>query len=195
MELLRIGERKLKVTLSGEDMTHYRLDGETLDYDTTETRRAFWQILDDAKHETGFDAGGGKLFVQIYPSRGGGCEIYITLVEGVATEESEKEKEGLAREESVFSFESLPLLLSVCRKLSELGYCEESAVYAEGGAYYLMIRERHSQSLVSARALGEYSFIEEYGTRLPSGGAQLARLREHGRCLAPSDAVFRLAAL
>ena len=66
MELLRIGDKKLKVTLSGEDMEHYRLDSETMDYDTTETRSAFWQILDEAKHKTGFDAGGGKIFVQIY---------------------------------------------------------------------------------------------------------------------------------
>ena len=80
MELLRIGDNKLKVTLSGEDMEHYRLDSESMDYDTTETRSAFWQILDEAKHKTGFDAGGGRIFVQIYSSRACGCEMYVTLV-------------------------------------------------------------------------------------------------------------------
>ena len=73
MELLRIGESKLKVTLSSEDMERYSLDGDSMDYDNTETRSAVWQILDEAKHKTGFDAGGEKIFVQVYPARGGGC--------------------------------------------------------------------------------------------------------------------------
>ena len=180
MELLRIGERKLKVMLSDEDMEHYRLDKENLDYDTTETRSAFWQILDEAKHKTGFDAGGGKLFVQIYPSRGGGCEMYVTLAEG---EKAAQRQRSLVRGyESVYRFETLELLLEVCRKLCELGYRDESSVFAADGAYYLIIREKLESSIMSPKALGEFSFIEEYGTRL-SGGVRLAHLREHGKCL------------
>ena len=180
MELMRIGERKLKVMLSDEDMEHYRLDKENLDYDTTETRSAFWQILDEAKHKTGFDAGGGKLFVQIYPSRGGGCEMYVTLAEG---EKAAHRQRSLVRGyESVYRFETLELLLEVCRKLCELGYRDESSVFAADGAYYLIIREKLESSIMSPKALGEFSFIEEYGTRL-SGGVRLAHLREHGKCL------------
>ena len=49
-----------------------------LDYENTETRRAFWSILDEAKHRTGFDAASEKVFVQVYPSKSGGCEMYVT---------------------------------------------------------------------------------------------------------------------
>ena len=193
MELLRIGDRKLKVTLSDEDMEKYRLDKDTLDYDTTETRSAFWQILDEAKRQTGFDAGGGRLFVQIYPSRGGGCEMYVTMTEEVASRA--RHAPALVRGlESLYRFDTLSLLLTVCRKLSELGYREESAVYAEEGAYYLVIREKLESSIMSPKALGEFSFIEEYGTRL-SGSVRLAHLREHGRCLDGERAVERFAEL
>ncbi len=193
MELLRIGDKKLKVMLNDEDMEKYRLDRETLDYDTTETRSAFWQILDEAKHKTGFDAGAGKLFVQVYPSRGGGCELYVTLME--AEESAHRRRSASVRgSESVYRFESLSLLLTVCKKLHLLGYSEESAAYADGGAYYLVIRERLESSIMSPKALGEFSFIEEYGVRL-SGGAQLARLREHGKCLDGVSAVARFAEL
>ena len=193
MELLRINEKKLKVILTEEDMDRYRLDQDTMDYDTTETRSAFWQILDEAKHRTGFDACGARIFVQIYPSRGGGCEMYVTLVE----EERQRRtgNEGLVRGgESLYRFDTLALLLTVCRKLSELGYAEKSAAYVEGDAYYLLIRERLESSIMSPNAIGEFSFIEEYGVRL-SGAIALARLREHGRCLEGEEAVLRLGVL
>ena len=186
MELLRISDKKLKVMLSDEDMERYRLDREHLDYDTTETRSAFWQILDEAKHKTGFDAGGGKLFVQIYPSRGGGCELYVTLTE---EEKAPRHKKPLVRGyESIYRFETLALLLEVCRKLRELGYRDESSAFAVEGGYCLIIREKLESSIMSPKALGEFSFIEEYGTRL-SGGVRLAHLREHGNCLERERAV------
>lgn len=193
MDLLRIGDRKLKVTLSDEDMEKYRLDKDTLDYDTTETRSAFWQILDEAKRRTGFDAGGAKLFVQIYPSRGGGCEMYVTMTDE-GTPRGRRTPALVRGPESLYRFDSLSLLLTVCRKLLELGYREESAVYTEDGAYYLVIREKLESSIMSPKALGEFSFIEEYGTRL-SGGVRLAHLREHGRCLDGETAVERFASL
>lgn len=78
MELILISDSKLKIMLTTDDMREYALDCSTLDYDNTETRRAFWSILDEAKHRTGFDAASEKVFVQVYPSRSGGCEMYVT---------------------------------------------------------------------------------------------------------------------
>lgn len=73
-----ISDSKLKIMLTTDDMREYSLDCSTLDYDNTETRKAFWSILDEAKHRTGFDAASEKVFVQVYPSRSGGCEMYVT---------------------------------------------------------------------------------------------------------------------
>lgn len=191
MELLRIGDNKLKVTLSGEDMEHYRLDSETMDYDTTETRSAFWQILDEAKHKTGFDAGGGKIFVQIYPSRAGGCEMYVTLV---GKEDDEPTEDAPIRTEGIYCFDTLTTFLSICRMLDALGYREKSAAYAADGCYYLVISEQQHVGVYGSRPLSEYSFLEEYGTRL-FGGVRLSYLREHGRCLREGDAVSLFSSL
>ena len=192
MELLRIGDNKLKVTLSGEDMEHYRLDSESMDYDTTETRSAFWQILDEAKQKTGFDAGGGRIFVQVYSSRAGGCEMYITLV----SEEGEGrgEAEAPRPSEGIYCFDTLPTLLAVCRMLDTLGYRDESTAYTADGAYYLVIREARRTGVYGSRPLGEYAFLEEYGTRL-SGGVRRSYLDEHGRCLCDKGAVSLFSSL
>ena len=78
MELLLISDSKLKVMLSEEDMRRYDLNAETVNYENTETRRAFWKILDEAKERTGFDAASDKVLIQLYPSRDGGCELFVT---------------------------------------------------------------------------------------------------------------------
>ena len=191
MELLRIGDNKLKVTLTGEDMERFCLETDTMDYDTTETRRAFWQILDEAKHQTGFDAGGGRIFVQVYASRAGGCEMYVTL-EG--EEEAAVADLAVPRREGIYVFSGLTYLLDVCAALLELGYREASSAYVADGEFYLVIRERECLGGLGSRAVSEYGFIEEYGTRL-LGGVRLAYLREHGIPIVEENAVGALAAL
>ena len=56
MHIKIISDEKLKVTLSAVDLERYGIRIEDIDYDTTETRRVFWTILDQAKLETGFNA-------------------------------------------------------------------------------------------------------------------------------------------
>ena len=191
MEVLRIGDNKLKVTLTGDDMAQYRLQCDTMDYDTTETRRAFWQILDEAKHKTGFDAGSGKIFVQVYASRDGGCEMFVTRV---GEEAEDMGCSQATRREGIYVFTKLTYLLDVCGALAELGYNAPSSAYLAGGEYYLLIRERDCAGGLGSRAISEYGFIEEYGTRL-FGGVRLAYLREHGSPIVEGDAVEQLAAL
>lgn len=78
MELIVIDENKLKIMLSAPDMQHYELRAERMDCADEETRRAFRHIFHDARDRIGFDTEGERLFVQLYTSRGGGCEIFVT---------------------------------------------------------------------------------------------------------------------
>ncbi len=194
MELLLINESKLKIMLSLADMEKYRLNGESMDYDNTETRSALWQILDLAKQQTGFDGCGDKLFIQVYPSRGGGCEMYVTKVGEGGGKPCLAPISLVRGAQSIYRFDSLDTLLCVCKKLKACGYSDESAVYERDGNYYLVIREKLQSSIMSVNALSEYSFIEEYGAR-QSGGMQMAILREHGICLDEGGAVERFATL
>ena len=81
LELNLMGQDKLRVILTPFDMIKYDLTCDKIDYDNTETRKAVWSILDYAKHETGFDAATGRICIQVYPEKNGGCEIYITKLQ------------------------------------------------------------------------------------------------------------------
>lgn len=177
MELILISSSKLKIMLSDADMEKYDLKAETIDYDNTATRRAFWSILDDAKNETGFDAASDRLFIQMYPSKDGGCEMFVTKLGTLCAEESpaspcsperkrsrmplppkgeEKTKERLF----VYSFESLEWLLQACRRLLRVKWRGRSKAYkAYDGKCYLFLYERGE----ALPLLTRLSFLGEYG--------------------------------
>ncbi len=87
MELIIISASKLKIMLTPPDMQYYELPAEPISCIDDQTRRAFRHIFDDAKSQVGFETEGEKLFVQLYASRDGGCEIFVSkLGEEPATE-------------------------------------------------------------------------------------------------------------
>lgn len=81
MELIVISRSKLKIMLTEPDMQHYHLEATHMNCTDAHTREAFRHIFDDARDEIGFDTEGKRLFVQLYTSKGGGCEIFVTKLE------------------------------------------------------------------------------------------------------------------
>lgn len=144
MELILIDDSKLKIMLSAEDMKLYDITCETIDYDDSLSRRAFWDILSEARDRTGFDTGKDKVYVQVYPSKSGGCEMFITkLPPGTDGDESRSEcRSGTAKQakKCVYRFDSLSDMMNACREMKNCGYERCSAAYADGGngRYYLM---------------------------------------------------------
>lgn len=187
MEIIRINDSKIKVTLNDDDMDKYDLSADAMDYDNTETRRVIWQILDEAKHRTGFDAARDRVLIQAYPGRRGGCEIYVTQL-------SPDKREGELRGRvSVFRPDSAEELFAVCRKIGKSGRHYESALYSEGGRYYLLVREHLQDSILQREKLSPLSFAEEYAERI-QGGVFLAYIKERGECLIAHDAIETVAA-
>ena len=193
MELIKISDSKLKIMLSAEDMVHYAIASDALNYDNTETRRAVWQILDEAKHQTGFDAASDRVLIQAYPSRTGGCELYITkIAQNVPTAVSERRvsAEGKLR---IYVFSSLGDLISLCRALSHASFGGQSAAYvADGACYYLVLREASRGGGTMPPA---YHPAQEFGELVNGAPTKLAYIKEHADCLCEEEAVLRLSAL
>lgn len=175
MEMIQIGRGRLKVMMSKPDMCEYELDCDKMDSSDFHTRYALKRILKKAKEQCGFVAQSERMLVQIFPSKNGGCEIFVTVL-GI---DSPKEKH---KEETVMVFESFDLLLLVCDKLSSLGFGGESrAYYGESGETYLKLT-------------GEISFsaLCEYAGTVPAKKFALSEW-EHMHIISEPDAVHTLA--
>ena len=213
MELLRIGEEKLKIILTHEDLLSFEMNEDDLDYANTETKRMLWNILHDAKSSVGFNADGHRVLVQLYPSKGGGCEMFVTRLGALSCDcqpdlrdlnEDEKEEDCLYRSQrslsplpkngrlGAFCFSCLDDLLSVCRRLASLPHRGRSYAYhSNDGRYYLLLDGLDATGYFS---VDEFSFLHEYGSAQPPSVTE-TMLSEHGVLLCPNDAVEKLSVL
>jgi len=210
MEIIMISDCKLKVMLGEEDLRQFEIKAEELDYANTETKRMFWDILNRAKHQTGFDTDGQRVLVQLYPSKRGGCEMFVTKIgllsseneknthkcyyeeKNSVTHQTNKKNKNMKNTRSAFSFESIRAMIDTCKLLHSLGYVGKSSSYiCDNGKKYLLL----SDFLLSNHSkLNMFSFILEYSSY---ENAEIAEnyLIEHGKCIFENEAVSYLAKL
>ena len=209
MEIIMISDNKLKVMLCKEDLSHFELKPEQLDYSNTETKRMFWDVLNRAKHQTGFDTDGQRVLVQLYPSKEGGCEMFVTKIGLLHSDDCSKDKSNSNEKKyselnnlkkssntafsySAFRFENTEEMLEVCRRLASIGYIGESSAYfCENGKKYLFLSDVDFSEFAPP---DEFSFISEYG-ELESSKKLIYYLSEHGKAICEHDAVSTLSKL
>lgn len=144
MELIPIGETKLKITLDEREMADYPLRrGDT-------NRAVLVRLFRDIKARCGFDTSGSRVFVQMYPGRRGGCELYVTKLcaresswrgENLFLANTLAEEYDTAPKTAIYHFEALSHLVATCACLYHSGYSGESRAYRDVGAhrFYLVL--------------------------------------------------------
>ena len=200
MEWIRISSNKLKIMLTAEDARRYALNCESADYADRMTRTAFREILTDVRQQTGFDATEDKVYIQMYPSKEGGCELFVTkmglLLEGDGDQGHPPDASlrhtaspNARREPSLVSvalvFERLEPLLLLCRRLRAEKRVRRSEAFRDDlGRWWLLLR-------ATGKGL---SYLAEYAAEQDADAARLF-LGEHGRAVCESMAVETLGKL
>ncbi len=215
MELIRINDNKLKIMLTSHDMKNYALDAQTLSCGTEETRRAFRSILHDAGVGSGFEEGKDKIYVQYYPSREGGCEMFVTKLALVGNDTPKSHSETAAKPSAAlianvkeqaappsvlaYRFGTLPLLLHACRHVGKViaptRNKSTSAAYRDDcGKFYLTL----DPASLSYRSDDEYTtlthLLGEFGTACP-GRDLRSYIAEHATPLCRTHAIETLGEL
>ncbi|MBE6625817.1 MAG: adaptor protein MecA [Ruminococcaceae bacterium] len=166
MELIVISESKFKLMLTSSDMASY----------TGNTKEILREIINDAQVKCGHAPISGRVFVQMYPSREGGCELFITMLEshnnisvrGCEERSLAEYKKYIPQERRIiYSFPQMKHLLGCCFGLTQVGYSGTSAAFVDRGRhnYYLMIdNETHiaTENLGSLCPGYTYYYINEH---------------------------------
>ena len=200
MELIRISDSKLKIMLTPMDMRQFELSNDNFYDDSEKMHRSFRLLLDEVKRQSGFEADDHRISVQYFPSREGGCEMFISNLSG----ERERGTCALTPAQEIkpvtrtrgsfcrsfaYRFEELDELLSVCRRLLAMDYINESSAWRDdAGRYYLFLSTFADSPFATPE---ELYFVVEYGTIENASHLRLY-LAEHGMVLCPEDAIGTL---
>ncbi len=158
-----MSDKKLKVILTKEDAERLDFSVSDADYDTAENRRTFRKILETAREQVGFSTVGSKILIQFYPSKDGGCEIFITKLTPPCISDTLGEKYEnitvLDKKRVLYSFADLETLRQFAR--AACGRCRKTndAYIAESGMCFLDIEED------CRKDADEYYYINEFATR------------------------------
>ena len=195
MELLLITATRLKIVMSNKDMKKYEITCDALDYSDSETKRVLRSILDEAKQKTGFDTEGQQIYVQVFPSKDGGCEMYVTRTSLHTKNTLPVPVHNTVRQRAtIFKFKNTTDMLEACRHLQTQHLCCTSQAYCDldGDACYLVIFGGKEDAF--GRDPMYLSVANEYGS-LIKGEYGCAYLHEHCRCICGLDAIEVLSAL
>ncbi|MBE6590256.1 MAG: adaptor protein MecA [Ruminococcaceae bacterium] len=208
MELIRISDRKLKIMLTPSDMQQFELNADTFGEDSAEMHRTFRLLLEEIKKRTDFDADDQRFSVQYFPSREGGCEMFIShLSSPMGDTESEAPsafpvttslclqkghaERGFHREVA-YRFSTLTSLLHTCQRLRGITYIGTNSAYSdERGYYFLFISFLSSSPFTTPE---ELNFIVEYGS-IENTAILKLYLREHGKVICEENAIHQLGTL
>ncbi len=213
MELIPINNSKLKIMLDESDMKEYNISDEA-DCANGETRQAIRHILDRARDQIGFNTEGSEIFVQLYTSKRGGCELFVTKSSFSSLKDDkqiDKKPKKIKKDECqsltvrgdshlssgrsdlgriIFSFDTLGDLCSVCKILVSKDLLFRSYAYVDGKNYYYLVLENTNSSAYTR--LDRLTFILEYGSRERSDHA-FTYLCEYAKPICEEDAITALA--
>ena len=98
----------------------------------------------------------------MYPSKEGGCEMYVTKLGFTSTSEDTVDLAKTSTSELAFCFSELKPLLMVCRQLDHLGLSDAGDVYRNDKGYYLFLD-------TSLEPPDSFAFISEFGEKQDTG--------------------------
>ena len=211
MELIRINARKLKIMLTPSDMCHFELDSESFGENNAQTHRAFQLLFEEIRRQTDFEADENLISIQYFPSKEGGCEMFISRLPGDEADVEEantalpirlakeslqlrpqKKNGGSFKRECAYRFKELSELLRVCHRLCLLGFlCESAAFRDDRGDYFLILTVFTATPFSTPE---ELDFVVEYG-QIENAAVLRVYIKEHATLICDGNAVARLASL
>lgn len=190
--------------LTASDMDRLELSTDEFSEDRCSLPKTVRKLLDEIKKKTDFEADDACISVQYFPSKGGGCEMFISRLSnsGFSGTENGKSEKIRALEpkrepphfhcECAYRFSALQALLSACQRLTTVGYIERSDAYRDPQNRYYLYLTGFSTSPFSVPA--EWNFLSEYGTPENTAFFRLY-ICEHGHAICTDTAIPCLAAL
>jgi adapter protein MecA 1/2 len=192
MKIEKISDSIIKVTLSLNDLEERNIDLNTLNYNTPATQEFFWDLMEQAEEQLGFNLSDSQLIIEPVPDTDYGFVITITKIDEDGDFESihkyiksrlkksdlrvKKKSRKVSTSLLLYSFRNIEDVCSLAGKLVGL-YDGESTLYRYRNTYYLALTR---SGLTAANSRMFELILSEYGTKITNVSFFDGYLNEYG---------------
>ncbi len=187
LKIEKLNENKLKITLDINDLKSRNIDIKSFVTNTPESQDLFWDVMQEAEQEFGFNVDESMVYVEAHANPQGNFTLFITKTDEkpiqkpkVPTSYKFTRKEfPNTLNNSLFEFTSLENLRDFCKASLMFNY-SGTTLYSYNNEYYLYVDECMSKDIL------EYSYY------VPNKDIMLAKINEYGKLLLQNDALEQL---
>lgn len=187
MKIEKLAEDKIKITITIDDLAARNIDLYSFMYNSPESQDLFWDVMNEAEKEYGFNVDDSMIYVEASTSGGGNFTLIVTktkekpVVKFNTSKQQAKENIKLKRKKmpyfikhGIFKFETFEDVCSYCKTVDNNAVVN-SSLYKMDDNYYLAAEIMPTTSIL------------EYATIVKNPTLSLAKLMEYGNVIIESD--------
>ena len=201
MRIERIGENKIRIFVSYDDLEERDIDLATFNYNSPETQELFWDLMEQAELELGFEAQESQLCIEAVSDVEHGFVITITRVDEENDFESiqkfiknrYKRKDLVSKKKPasiystmlIYAIENFDDLCKLCSTIEPL-FKGRSKVVNHDGIYYLVLTSIDGN--ITNQNLFD-SIMSEYADKMANVDFFEGYLNEYGKVIVNDNAI------
>ena len=201
MKIEKINENMIKVTISMNDLAERNIELDALNYNSPATQELFWEMMEQAEDQFGFNLSDSQLVIEPIPDSYGGFIITITKLDEYGDFESiHKYIKGKLRKSDlkvkkrikkvisnyiIYSFNNIDDISNLSKKV-ENQYIGESTLYKCKNTYYLLMSKN---GFLATNPQTATLNLDEYGKRVANIGFFEGYLNEYGEKIMENTAL------
>ncbi len=195
MRIEKLSENKIRVTISTHDLEERNIDLSSLNYNSPAAQELFWDMMEQAEIQYGFNTSDAQLCIEAVPDSEEGFVVIITKLDEDGDFESihkyiknrfkkselrsKRKNRKVCSTIMIYSFDNFEDLCSLSKRLENM-YAGDSTLFKCRDAYYLIITRNgftDTNLKMFETVLGEYGkkvsnvgfyegYLSEYGTKI-----------------------------
>lgn len=200
MKIEKISENMIKVTISVNDLEERNIDLNALNYNSPAAQELFWDLMEQAEEQFGFNLSDSQLIIEPLPDTNEGFIITITRLDEDGDFESiqkyiksklkksdlkvKKKSRKICSTILIYSFNSIDDACTLSKRVADI-YSGESTLYKCRDTYYMVI-SRNSMTAAGSKAF-EIS-LNEFGHKIANISFYEGYLSEYGEKIIENNA-------
>jgi adapter protein MecA 1/2 len=201
MKIEKINENMIKVTISLNDLEERHIDLNALNYNSPAAQELFWDMMEQAEEQFGFNLSDSQLIIEPIPDSNEGFIITITKLDEDGDFESiqkyiksklkksdlkiKKKSRKICSTVIIYSFYSIDDVCALSKKMESM-YSGDSTLYKCKDTYYLAMT-RSGLAPTDSKVFEIY--LNEYGKKVSNINFFEGYLNEYGEKIIDSNAL------